>query len=174
MLQLLIFLIVSAGIVAFSAASLRDPRRHGFPRFFAFESILALVLLNVEYWFRDPFSPPQIASWLMLLASLFLVVHGFYLLRAVGKPSGSVENTTVLVRRGAYRYIRHPLYASLLWLAWGAFLKDLSLASTALVLIATVALVFTARVEEAENRSKFGAAYDDYARATRMFIPFLF
>src|SRR5512142_2382274 len=99
MIQLLIFLIVSAGIVAFSAGSLRDPRRHGFARFFVFESILALVLLNAAYWFRDPFSPLQIVSWLMLIASLFLVVHGFYLLSAIGRPSGSVENTTVLVRR---------------------------------------------------------------------------
>ena len=174
MLQIVVFLILSTGIVAFSAGSLRDPRRHGFPRFFVFESILALVLLNATYWFRDPFSPLQIVSWLMLIASLFLVVHGFYLLRVIGKPSGSVENTTVLVRRGAYQYIRHPLYASLLWLAWGAFLKDISPASAALVLIATVALVATAKVEEAENRAKFGAAYVDYARATRMFIPFVF
>lgn len=156
-----------------SWASLRDLRSHGFYRFFAFESILALILLNVEHWFSDPFSPRQIASWLMLLASLFLVGHGVYLLREIGKPSGPIENTTALVRIGAYRYIRHPLYGSLLWLAWGAFLKNLSLPGIALALIATTALIASARAEEAESLRKFGDEYGAYMKTTRMFIPFV-
>ena len=73
----------------------------------------------------------QLASWALPLTSLLLAAHGFYLLRRVGKPDRSIEDatrlgiekTTRLVRSGAYRYIRHPLYASLLALAWGAFLK---------------------------------------------------
>ncbi len=173
MILVVLFVAASIGILAFSRRSLRDWRMHGFFRFFAFEAILALVLLNAPVWFRDPFSPQQIISWLLLTASLFLVIHGFYLLRVVGKPSGDFENTTTLVRRGAYRYIRHPLYASLLGLAWGAFFKDISLSSVLLVLVATVSLVATARVEERENERKFGADYRAYMRTTRMFIPFV-
>src|SRR3990170_427623 len=101
-------------------------------------------------------------------ASLFMAMHGFYLLRTLGRPRESFEATTQLVRQGAYRYIRHPLYSSLLWFAWGAFLKEISLFSTILVLIAT------ARVEEGENLRKFGEGYAAYQRETRMFIPFVF
>jgi hypothetical protein len=60
MFNLIIFIVVSVGIVWVSRASLRDPHSHGFFRFFAFESILVLILLNLEHWFRDPFSPLQI------------------------------------------------------------------------------------------------------------------
>jgi protein-S-isoprenylcysteine O-methyltransferase Ste14 len=174
MLQLIVFAVVSVGIVFFSWTSLRDPHTHGFFRFFAVESILALLLLNGEHWFREPFSAPQIVSWLLLLASLFLVVHGFYLLRLLGRPKGKIEDTTTLVTVGAYRYIRHPLYASLLFLGWGAFFKQPSLLGGALVLATTAFLVATARVEEAENRRKFGADYATYMKTTKMFIPFLF
>jgi len=174
MWQVIVFVLVSAGIAFFSRASLRDPRAHGFFRFFAFESILALLLLNLEHWFREPFSAPQIFSWLLLLASLFLAVHGFYLLRVVGRPEGKFENTTTLVTVGAYRYIRHPLYASLLFLGWGAFCKQPSLLGGFLALAATAFLVATAKVEEAENRRKFGADYAAYMKTTKMFIPFLF
>jgi len=174
MFRLIIFGVVSAGSLFLSWGSLRNFRSHGFFRFFAFESILGLFLLNVTHWFRDPFSVLHIVSWGLLLASLFLVVHGFCLLRVVGRPEGEIENTTTLVTVGAYRYIRHPLYGSLLFFGWGVFFKHPSLASGGLVLAATVFLVATAWVEERENLQRFGAEYEAYMKRTKMFIPFLF
>jgi protein-S-isoprenylcysteine O-methyltransferase Ste14 len=110
----------------------------------------------------------------MLLASIFLALHGFWLLRRVGRPQGDFENTTRLVTIGAYRYIRHPLYASLLCLAAGAWLKQVTLLTSLLFAAAAVFLYATARVEEDENLARFGAQYADYKRRTRMFIPLLF
>jgi len=174
MFKLITFAIVSAGIVWGSWASLRNPRSHGFFRFFAFESVLALTLLNLERWFSDPFSVLQIASWLLLLFSLILVVHGFYLLRMIGRPRGGIESTTTLIVQGAYKYIRHPLYSSLLFLGWGVFFKAPSLLGGVLVVAASVFLIATARVEEVENLRKFGDDYAAYMKTTKMFIPFLF
>jgi len=170
----IIFLTATLIIAALSWKSLKEPTSHGFFRFFAFESVLALVLINTHTWFQDPFSARQILSWLCLLVSLFLVLHGIYLLRIIGKPQGIIEGTTILVTRGAYRYIRHPMYSSLLWLATGAFLKQPSMTGTAL-LVGTVAfLLATARVEEAENLQRFGQDYAVYMEKTKMFVPFLF
>src|SRR5574341_70309 len=174
MLQGLVFVAASIPIVVLSWPSLRDPHSHGFYRFFAFEAILALGVLNAPRWIDNPLSARQIASWLLLTLSLILAVHGFYLLRRIGQPDGPLENTTILVRRGAYRLIRHPLYASLLLLAWGALLKDISVSAGTLALIASVALFLTARTEEAEMLVRFGDAYAAYVRSTRMFIPYIF
>lgn len=169
--KLLIFIILSAGILFVSWKPLRNLRSHGFFRFFAFESILGLIVLNVEHWFRDPFSVCQIISWILLVCSIAMAAHGFYLLRIIGKPKSGIESTTVLVRHGAYNYIRHPLYSSLLFLAWGVFLKGISLWTILLVLAATAFVVATAKVEEKENLQKFGTQYADYMKTTRMFIP---
>jgi protein-S-isoprenylcysteine O-methyltransferase Ste14 len=111
---------------------------------------------------------------LLLIASLILAVHGFHLLRIIGRPEGEIEDTTTLVMLGAYKYVRHPLYASLLLLGWGAFFKDPSLPAGVLILATCAFLTATARVEEAENLDKFGADYAAYMKTTRMFIPFLF
>jgi protein-S-isoprenylcysteine O-methyltransferase Ste14 len=173
MLKLIIFVIVSTGIVVFSWKPLRNRRSHGFFRFFVFECLVGLILLNAEYWFYEPFFLLQIFSWLLLLGSIFLAVHGFYLLRIIGKPKGDFESTTMLVRRGAYNYIRHPLYSSLLFLGWGAFLKNISLWTILLVVITTIFVFATAKAEEKENLQKFGAHYADYIKTTRMFIPFI-
>ena len=174
MLEWVVFVIASVALVIVFADCLRDPSSHGFYRFFAFEAILGLVMLNVDHWFSDPFSVLQIISWLLLGSSLALALHGFHLLRVLGKPDGPVESTTEVVRAGAYRYIRHPLYGSLLLGAWGAFLKDPSPVGVFLVLLAMGFLVATAKVEEGENLRKFGDEYASYMRETRMFIPFLF
>jgi protein-S-isoprenylcysteine O-methyltransferase Ste14 len=174
LLKLAIFAVVSVGATLFSWPSLHDPRSHGFPRFFAFETLLGLILLNVDRWYHDPLSAPQIVSWCLLACSLGLAIHGFYLLRVIGKPQGDFENTTALVTLGAYKYIRHPLYSSLLLLGWGVFLKDLSLLGVGLIAAATACLIATARLEEAENLRKFGDEYAAYMQTTKMFIPFLF
>ena len=89
-------------------------------------------------------------------------------------PLLGIEKTTRLVTTGVFRYIRHPLYCSLLLLAWGAFFKDPSWVGGCLALAATAFLVATARAEEAENIRYFGAAYQAYMRHTKMFLPFLF
>jgi protein-S-isoprenylcysteine O-methyltransferase Ste14 len=174
MLQIAIGAGIALMIVYISWPSLRDVRAHGFYRFFALQAILGLVLVNLPAWFQDPFSAGQVISWLLLAVSLGLVIHAARLLRTAGRPSGGVESTTVLVKQGAYRYIRHPLYSSLLFLAWGAFLKNITLPSTLLVLVASLSLAATASVEEAENLRKFGADYAAYQQSTRRFIPFVF
>jgi protein-S-isoprenylcysteine O-methyltransferase Ste14 len=174
MFKIIIFIFISIFLTRYSYNSLKSSRAHGFFRYFAFECILILVLLNVDYWFNHPFSIRQIISWLLLTSSIFLAVHVFILLRLVGKPHENIEDTTILIKVGAYKYIRHPLYSSLLVGVWGAFLKHNSIFSVIFVLLTTGFLIATAKVEEQENLVKFGDEYADYIKQSKMFIPFLF
>jgi protein-S-isoprenylcysteine O-methyltransferase Ste14 len=177
-----VFLLGTLGLAYVSRASLAAPRSHGFPRFFAWEAILALALLNVDVWFRGPLSWHQLISWSLLVIAAVLVIHGALLLRHMGKPDArrdetplvGLEKTTALVTSGVYRYIRHPLYSSLLFLGWGIFFKAPSWPGGLLGLAATLFLVATARIEEAEDVRFFGEAYRQYMERTKRFIPFLF
>lgn len=174
MLKLVLFFVVSAPILWVSWRPLRDRRSHGFFRFFAFEALLVLVLLQVPRWFLDPVCARQIASWVLLLVSLLLAILGFRLLRSIGRPDGGIERTTVLVTVGVYKYIRHPLYASLLYGAWGVFLKDPSLLAGGLTVATCVFAFLTARAEESEMLAKFGSEYATYTKRTARFVPFVF
>ncbi|MCP4668141.1 MAG: isoprenylcysteine carboxylmethyltransferase family protein [Deltaproteobacteria bacterium] len=176
-----VFLVISIFIVVISWRSLGNPKCHGFYRFFAFESILVLVLLNIPFWFKNPLSPIQIIAWILLLFSAIFVFQGFYLLRKIGGHKAredssetlAFEDTANLVTDGIYQYIRHPLYSSLLLLAWGAYLKHVSFYGTVAVFLATAFLIATAKMEERENIVSFGAPYEAYIKKTKMFIPFL-
>lgn len=173
MVRLTVFIVLSAGLIIWSWESLRNRKVHGFYRFFIFESILALILVNAESWFADPFSAAQIISWLLLICSIIMAGQGFYLLHAIGRPAQGIEDTTILVKTGIYKYIRHPLYSSLILISWGAFLKEMSLLPAILALLATIFSVATAMVEEKENLQRFGEEYASYMKLTKRFLPFL-
>jgi protein-S-isoprenylcysteine O-methyltransferase Ste14 len=183
MVRVVIFLAVSAALLGFSWRSLSSLRAHGFYRFFGFELLSALVLLNAPVWFRDPLSVRQLASWSLGAASIGLAIEGFRLLRVIGRPTPAAahstnlpfENTSALVTVGAYRWVRHPLYASLLAMVWCAYLKSpFAICSLLLALAASCFFLLTALVEERENLARFGVAYAAYMKSTRRFVPFLY
>jgi protein-S-isoprenylcysteine O-methyltransferase Ste14 len=181
-LPVVLFIAGSALLAWFSRRSLLKPRTHGFYRFFAWECMLALVLINFPMWTVDPFSPRQIVSWILLATGIPLVIHAVQMLKRIGKPDDArgddellgFEKTQSLVTVGVFRYIRHPMYAALLTLAWGAYLKDITPATTTLIAGATLFLLLTALKDEAECLRYFGEPYRAYMRGTKRFVPFLF
>jgi protein-S-isoprenylcysteine O-methyltransferase Ste14 len=180
--KVIVFALATVGITWLSHSSLRNTQSHGFYRFFAWEGILLLFLINMDYWFVDPFCLRQIVSWAFLIVSLVLIFQGVYLFRGQGKIDMNrhdpelvgIEKTTALVTSGLYHYIRHPFYSSLLFLGWGIFLKHITWLSFVLTIIITIFLTITAKKEEHENIEYFGESYQNYMEHTKMFVPFLF
>jgi protein-S-isoprenylcysteine O-methyltransferase Ste14 len=180
--KIILFLLATIGIARVSWSSLRNMQHHGFYRFFAWETILILFLMNVEKWFADPFGLRQIISWSLLIISLLLIYQEVLLFRKKGGLNQKrnepelvgIEKTTELVTSGVYHYIRHPFYGSLLFLGWGVFFKDISWIGLFLAFLNTLLLVITAKIEEVENIEYFGRSYREYMKHTQMFVPFFF
>lgn len=183
MFQRIIFVMGSMFLIAISWKSLQKPRSHGFYRFFAWEFIFLLFIINVKYWFKNPFAWYQLIAWMLLFISLIPLGYGIFFLRTQGNPTTqregddsllAFEKTTNLVTTGIYKHIRHPLYSSLLFLTWGIFFKLPSLTDIALAIVATVFLFATAKADEAECVQFFGEQYVEYMKHTKMFIPKVF
>ena len=181
-LQWGLFVLGTTSLAFISRKSLVSLKLHGFYRFFAWEILLIILLNNLGGWFRDLFAWYQLISWVLLIISLILVSQGVKLLRTIGRQNEDrsdpsllgMEKTSQLVTIGLYRYIRHPLYSSLLFLAWGVFFKSPSWLDAGLMLLVMIFLVATAYVEERENISYFGDEYVEYMKHSKMFVPFLF
>lgn len=181
MLEGFFFTVGTMALTYISRASLRVPKSHGFFRFFAWELMLVLIVLNLDGWYNAPLTPDQILCGILMAISLFLVIISYGILRQLGQQDDSrndtpllvFEKTTVLVTQGVYRYIRHPMYSSLIFLDWGLFFKRMSWLSGSIALVACVFLAIATLVEEAENIRYFGAQYRDYMKRTKRFIPFI-
>lgn len=164
-----------------SRASLHAPKSHGFYRFFAWELMLVLVVLNMDGWYSAPLTSDQVICGILMATSLLLVIISYDSLRQHGKQDDSrndapllqFEKTTELVTRGIYRFIRHPMYASLIFLDWGLFFKRMSWLSGGIALVACAFLLLAALAEERENVRFFGQRYADYMKRTKRFLPFV-
>jgi protein-S-isoprenylcysteine O-methyltransferase Ste14 len=180
--ELVTFIILSVIIVSISWHPLLNINTHGFYRFFASEGIAWLLVNNYKYWFVNLFSFLQIISFILLLYALFIAIISFILIKTRGKinknrndnTAYSFEKTTELIETGIYRYIRHPMYGSLIFLTWGIFLKNINSISLLIVsILTTIFLFITAVVEEKEDIKFFGEKYKDYIKKTKMFIPYI-
>ena len=184
MQKLVLFGILSVPVIVISWRTLFHVRSHGFYRFISWEMILWLFVSNYPFWFKDPFRAVQIASWILLCVSAYLVIAGALQLKRHGKQEVkessrseqelyAFERTSQLADRGVYRYIRHPLYSSLLYLTWGIWLKNPELWLLPFSLLSTVCLWITARFDEKECIEYFGEEYRRYMKRSKMFVPFI-
>lgn len=181
-IQVVLFILGTLSILIISKKSLKNPNAHGFYRFFVFELTMTMIILNLPFWFWNPLSLLQIISWLLLLISIYYVAASFYFLTKIGGRSKrdnnpanfKFEDTANLVKEGVYRYIRHPMYSSLLFLSLGAMFKHLSLFTILLEVLVLLFLTLTAKFEEKENIEFFGNEYNEYIQETKMFVPFIF
>jgi len=179
--HLLLFGLCSIPLIIISRRTVLSPGSHGFYRFLSWECILWLFLKNYRFWFDNPFSLWQILSWIFLVISVYLVFAGAILLKKSGKPLNNrddrtlytFEKTSVLIDYGIYKFIRHPLYASLLFLTWGIFLKNFTITLLLISVISSVFLYITALLDEKECILYFGDAYRDYMKRSKRFIPFI-
>jgi protein-S-isoprenylcysteine O-methyltransferase Ste14 len=176
----------AAGTTALLWASrkpLRHPGSHGYYRFFAWEAILAVVVVNRNL------DGGLVTEWIaqaLLIVSVALLALGYGALLKRGRSAAATrsegddsalygwERTTTLITHGIYRLIRHPMYASLLALDWGMFFRTASLMGFVPAALATFFLVRTADADERECLAYFGDAYRDYMQRTRRFIPFIY
>ena len=127
-----IFAVLSISIIIISWRTLFTIKSHGFYRFFSWECTAWLLAVNYKFWFENPFSVNQIISWILLIISGYLVIAGLITMKKFGKQKEirddkklyKFEKTTELVDKGIFKYIRHPLYSSLMFLTWGIFFKN--------------------------------------------------
>ncbi len=180
--KLILFVILSIPVIAISWRTLFNVKSHGFYRFFSWECIVWLFATNYSVWFTNPFCIRQILSWILLITSGYFAITGVILLKKNGKHEKrrtekslyQFEKTSALVEKGIYKYIRHPLYSSLLFLTWGVFLKNVSSSLLLITLLSTALLYLTAIFDEKECVKFFGEKYLGYMKRSKMFIPFLF
>jgi protein-S-isoprenylcysteine O-methyltransferase Ste14 len=128
--------------------------------------ILELYLNNNAIFASGPITIPiqVIAALLMLWARLTFGIRSFH---GTANPTAGG-----LVTTGPYRYIRHPIYAAILYFFWAGIAAHPSVVTIAVGLLATA---FTAVRIVAEEKLlvTMYPEYGAYARVTKQVVPFV-
>lgn len=139
------------------------------------QSVLLLALVVAGPWFRLAEADSFNLVVFIVSGGLFVIgaVLGVLGVRHLGRnrtPYPQPLAEAQLVTAGVYGWVRHPLYASLIYagLGWAGIWH-----STPALVIAVINLFFfdaKARCEERWLREKF-PEYADYARRVKRFVP---
>jgi protein-S-isoprenylcysteine O-methyltransferase Ste14 len=148
----------------------------------------ATVLGNILFFLAGPGLEAGVGPWLLVTVAgdavagwpVALRVLGALLMAAVfvrfvrdgaGTPSPAAP-AAHLIARGAFRYVRHPMYVATTTVIAGealAFAQPVLLVAAAAYLAAMAILVHA--VEEPQLTRRFGASYEAYRRAVPGWIP---
>ena len=86
----------------------------------------------------------------------------------------SVQEGQTIIRKGPYRYIRHPSYTGAIMIMTGIGLALLSWGAVLVLLLASCSVYgYRIHVEEKALVAKFEDEYRAYVKETKMLIPFL-
>lgn len=114
-----------------------------------------------------------LAGLLIMIAGCAVGIAGRFNLGKNWANQITVYQDQELVTRGAYRYVRHPLYASLIWMSYGAGLVYANVSAIlATTLVFVPMMVMRARREEKVLMREF-PGYADYRRRVNMFFPWV-
>ena len=83
-----------------------------------------------------------------------------------------IKQDAVLITTGAYAYIRHPMYFSVLLMMLGVLIADVNVLHGGLYLLLTLTLLLKAHKEEKLWMEK-SEAYKAYMQKTKSIIPFI-
>jgi protein-S-isoprenylcysteine O-methyltransferase Ste14 len=130
--------------------------------------VVALICLIVRHSILG--SGPA-AVLIQILAILLIVwarlTFGLRSFHAAANPTQEGH-----VTRGPYRYLRHPIYASVLYIVWAGAVSHASAINLTLTVVVTIALAVRIHEEEIFLVSYY-PEYVRYSRRTKRIIPFL-
>ena len=135
--------------------------------------LLAVLVPGITLGSWPPGMGMALAGGLCLVGGAWFGVAGALALGANLTPFPKPSAKARLVQHGIYARVRHPLYTSVTLLSAGWALVWQSGPAGTAVLVLALFFDAKARREERWLRERF-AAYADYAKTTRKFIPWIY
>ena len=114
---------------------------------------------------------------LLLLLQIAGMAIGIWALTVMGignmNISPLVKQGAVMVTRGPYKLIRHPMYLALLLVVWPLIIDDSSLMRITAGFVLTAVSIIKMLFEESLLKKQF-AEYKTYMKTTKRLIPVIF
>ncbi|MFC2063029.1 methyltransferase family protein [Chloroflexota bacterium] len=141
---------------------------------------LTFFCLFMAFWISDMFLEYSnfLNSYVPVIVRLsfgilLLIISGYIAGTSLSIVFGKNAERQVVIRKGVFRFVRHPIYMSELILYLGLLLLSISLAAAAAWVIAIFFLHYISRYEEKLLIEKFGEAYKRYTKEVPMWFPLL-
>ena len=136
-----------------------------------------LIVVIIASFFTDRSGLPllPLPEWLSYLTCAVLAVFGISLL-VLGMKACPLRilggrDKSVLITKGIYSYVRHPICLSCILLAFSAAIGFRSTVGLTVAILALIIAYVHASFEERELERRFGGVYCEYKSRVGMFVP---
>ena len=102
---------------------------------------------------------------------VILIISGYMAGTGLWIIFGKKSQSKGVVRKGVFRFVRHPIYLSEILLYLGLLLLNISLAAALVWIMAILFLHYISCYEERLLLARFGKEYEQYMRDVPMGIP---
>ena len=102
---------------------------------------------------------------------IILIISGYMAGTGLWIIFGKKSQPQGVVRKGVFRFVRHPIYLSEILLYLGLLFLNISLAAALVWIMAILFLHYISRYEEKLLLVRFGKDYEQYMRDIPMWIP---
>jgi len=141
--------------------------------------VLGFYLVFGKPWIWGPLnyrllpSTPDVLWTGLTVTTLGIAISIWARLSLGSNWSGTVtlKDNHELIRKGLYRWIRHPIYSGILLGALGSAIINGHVRGFVGVLVVLLSFYIKARREERFLREEFGTGFDEHSRQTGMFLP---
>lgn len=114
----------------------------------------------------------EIVGLVLFVPGYLLMAWALLTLRRTYQVGGSTPRTDdALVISGPYKFVRHPMYAAVLYISMGLACLTQSLAYLAVFCVYSVLLMVLIPMEEARLRQAYGQQYDAYRQQVHALLP---
>ena len=137
--------------------------------------LVSLQLLTIGYLLVSGDAIPK--HWILWILQLFAVSIGLWAVAIMSTSkfnvSPEVRDDASLISTGIYRFIRHPMYTSVLLIGLGLLINDFSWFRAGVYVLLFIVLVTKLFYEESMLIAHF-PQYRNYIRHNWRLVPFIF
>ncbi len=148
-----------------------------------FNGVAALLMVFILFFiFKTPSETLFVSNQFVFTIGTGFITAGLWVLKlafgAINLSSflgfSAAEESKGLITEGVYAVVRHPIYLGTTILLVGVFLTFPTWTMAVSLVLSIVYIAIGIEFEERKLRQTFGAAYDDFARGKKKFIPFVY
>lgn len=140
--------------------------------FVIIQAIILVLIVFINSSIGPKITPLPVLGNSLQMIGWFGIILSAYNIRGVLTAEPLPKENGKLTTDGLYKYVRHPMYTSVILLVTGISISSGSLIKYALVIGLTLLFHFKTNYEE-RYLSKQYPEYKEYSKKTSKFIPFI-
>jgi protein-S-isoprenylcysteine O-methyltransferase Ste14 len=145
-------------------------------RFGSIKSAVFVILqffIIIYYFLTGSIFPKNIFLLIIYSFGLFLGLYSIIIMKFNFNIAPDLKSGAIFIKRGPYKFIRHPMYTSVIIIILSLLINYFSIIRFVLFIVLITVLILKSNYEEKILKEEF-KEYSSYIFKTKKFLPYIY